>query len=522
MDWTSLMLRFLPAFLLAVSLSAANSSTYNVLDYGARNDGSARSTEAIKKAIQAAAKAGGGTVYFPAGTYVTGAIQMVSNLVLHIDAGATLKFHTDLAEYPLVKGRYEGTEAITPSPLIGGEKLENITITGRGTLTTDNAEWIKRTNVPGARAMWESINERLEKHETVPESDYRKASPFLRPSFIRPMNSKNVLIEGVHIVGSSMWTLHILYCENVVIRNVVVETYPGHNTDGVDIDSSREVRISDSFFSTGDDAICIKSGKDADGRRVNRMTENVTITNCTIQRGHGAVVLGSETAGSIRNVVASNIVSQHTDKGVRIKSGRARGGVVENIRFDNWIIEDPAGAAIEVTNYYTKVPDEPVSARTPIFRNITISRMTVNRAPVAVSIEGLPEMPIEGLHLMDITATAKAGLRAFNTSALELHNVEINPGAGPAFLIRKSTGLEIDAIQSRLPTADPVLRLDDCPNAIIRDSRAWPGTDVFLSTQPGAKYILHEKDQLAAKNPTEEKTEDFWKGINSPDRPIKK
>jgi polygalacturonase len=507
---------------LLITATLAASPTYNVLDYGARNDGSARSTEAIKKAIQAASKAGGGTVYFPAGTYVTGAIQMVSNLVLHIDAGATLKFHTDLSEYPLVKGRYEGTEAITPAPLIGGENLENITITGRGTLTTDNAEWIKRTTVPEARAMWESINERLEKRESVSESDYRKAAPFLRPSFIRPMNSKNVLIEGVHIVGSSMWTLHILYCQNVVIRNVVVETYPGHNTDGVDIDSSREVRISDSYFSTGDDAICIKSGKDADGRRVNRSTENVTITNCTIQRGHGAVVLGSETAGSIRNIVASNIVSQHTDKGVRIKSGRARGGVVENIRFDNWIIEDPAGAAIEVTNYYTRIPDEPVSARTPIFRNITVSRMTVNRAPIAVSIEGLPEMPIEGLHLMDITANAKAGLRAFNTSALELHNVEINPGQGPAFLIRKSTGLEIDAIQSRLPADAPVLRLDDCPNAIIRDSRAWPGTDVFLSTQPGAKYILHEKDQLAAKNPTEEKAEDYWKGINSPDRPVKK
>jgi polygalacturonase len=514
------MFRTLFLALLAVNLSGSTPGIYNVLDYGAKNDGSAHCTDAIKKAIQAAAKAGGGTVYFPAGTYVTGAIAMVSNLTLNIDAGATLKFHTDLAEYPLVKGRFEGTEAITPSPLIGGENLENIAITGRGTLTTDNAEWMKRTNKPEARKMWESINQRLEKHELVPEADYRRAAPFLRPSFIRPMSSKNVLIEGVHIVGSSMWTLHILYCENVVIRNVVVETYPGHNTDGVDIDSSREIRISDSYFSTGDDAICIKSGRDADGRRVNRPTENVTITNCTVQHGHGAVVLGSETAGSIRNITASNIVSQHTDKGVRIKSGRGRGGTVENIRFDNWIVEDPAGAAIEVTNYYTKVPDEPVSGRTPVFRNITISRMTVNRAPVAVSIEGLPEMPIQGLHLMDIVASnVKAGLRAFNTEALELHNVEINPGKGAAFLIRKSPGLELDAVQSRLPGDGPVVRLDDCPDTIIRDSRAWPGTDVFLSTQPGAKYILHEKDQLTAKFPTEEKDGDYWKGINSPDRP---
>jgi polygalacturonase len=501
-------LRLAVATLLATTLQAAP-PVYNVLDYGAKNDGSASTTQAIRQAIEAAAKAGGGTVFFPAGTYRTGAIQMVSNLTLDLDAGATLRFEAAApgsSEYPLVKGRYEGTEAITPAPLIGGENLENIAITGRGTLTTDNAGWVKVTNKPEARAMWEDIQRRTEKGETVPEADYRKAAPFLRPSFIRPMNSKNILIEGIHIVGSSMWTLHILYCENVTIRNVIVETYPGRNTDGVDIDSSREVRISDSFFSTGDDAICLKSGKDADGRRVNRPTENVAITNTTVRRGHGAVVLGSETAGGIRNVVASNIVSQQTDKGVRIKSGRARGGTVENIRFDNWIIEDPAGAAIEVTNYYTKVPDEPVSARTPIFRNIVISRMTVNRAPVAVSIEGLPEMPISGLRLMDIVADSKDGLRAYNTAGMELDNVQINPAEGPAFLIRNSTELTMRAAERRVPGAAPVIRLDDCAGAIIRGSRSWPGTTLFLSEKAGAQ------DKAALDTGTRaESMEDFWK-----------
>jgi polygalacturonase len=512
------------SFLILAASAFAASPVFNVADYGAKNDGSASSTAAIRKAIQACAAAGGGTVYFPAGTYRTGAIPMVSNLTIDIGAGATVQFEANPAEYPLVKGRYEGTEAITPSPLIGGENLENLTITGRGTLTTDNAAWIKATDKPEARAVWEDILKRLEKGETVPEADYRKAAPFLRPSFIRPMNSKNVLIEGVHIVGSSMWTLHILYCENVTIRNVIVETYPGRNTDGVDIDSSREVRISDSFFSTGDDAICLKSGKDADGRRVNRPTENVTIVNTTVRRGHGAVVLGSETAGGIRNVVAGNIVSTHTDKGVRIKSGRARGGVVENIRFDNWIIEDPAGAAIEVTNYYTKVPDEPVSARTPVFRNIAISRMTVNRAPIAVSIEGLPEMPISGLRLMDIVANAKAGLRAFNTTGLELSNMQIDPAAGPAFLIRNSTDLLMEGVERRVAGDAPVIRLDDCRGSIVRASRAWPGTDVFLSEKPGASaettfdgnYVSNAKQGRGTSE------EDFWKGISSPDRPAMK
>ncbi len=188
---------------------------------------------------------------------------------------------------------------------------------------------------------------------------------------------------------------------------------------------------------------------------------------------------------------------------MRIKSGRGRGGTVENIRFDNWIIEDPAGAAIEVTNYYTKVPDEPVSARTPIFRNIAITRMTVNRAPVAVSIEGLPEMPITALRLMDIIATAKAGLRAFNTKGLELHNMLINPVAGPAFLIRKSTGLELDQVKSDAAGAAPTIRLDDCPDAMIRASR---GT---LSASPGAKLVSDLKLQESDTN--------FWKNIKTPE-----
>ena len=190
--------------------------------------------------------------------------------------------------------------------------------------------------------MWQSIQDRLEKREVVPEADYRKAAPSLRPSFIRPMDSKNILIEGIHIVGSSMWAIHLLYCENVVVRNVMVETYPGANPDGIDIDSSREVRISDSYFDTGDDAIVLKSGRGVDGRRVGRPTENVTITNCTFGRAHGAVVIGSETAGGVRNVVASNIVSKGTEIGIRIKSGRSRGGVVENLRFDNWVIDSPS------------------------------------------------------------------------------------------------------------------------------------------------------------------------------------
>jgi polygalacturonase len=508
--------------LFACALSVNAASVCDVTAYGAKNDASARSTKAIHDAIQACAKAGGGTVYFPAGTYETGAIELASNITLNIDAGATLRFHTELSEYPLVPGRSEGTEGLTPAPLIGGRNLQNIAITGRGTLTTDNAAWVRQANGNAeARAMWTSIQNRLENKETIPEADYRKAAPSLRPAMIRPMDSKNILIEGIHVTGSSFWTIHLLYCENVVVRNVIVETYPGANPDGIDIDSSREVRVSDSYFDTGDDAIVIKSGKGVDGRRVGKPSENITITNCTFGRAHGAVVVGSETAGGVRNVTASNIVAKGTEIGIRIKSGRSRGGVIENLRFDNWVIDNPVRSGILVTNYYVRIPEEPVSERTPVFRNISISNVTVSGAPIVIDIQGLPEMPIEGLRIRDVVGAGKRGLQAFNTKGLELHDVKIDAAEGPAFLIRDSSDVELDRVErDQGLTGMPVVRLDRVTRALIQGSRAWPGTGTFLSAAPGLlkSVVLDANDLAAAKAQTEESSMDYWQGIDSPDR----
>jgi polygalacturonase len=496
---------------------------FNVLDFGAKNDASAPATEAINSAIQACAKAGGGTVYIPAGDYVSGHIELVSNLVLRIDAGATIRFLVDYKEYPIIRGRYEGIETYVPSALIGGRNLHDVTITGRGTLSADNAAWMKLANKPDLRRQWASILERLDNKQTVPDEEFRQTAYALRPSFIEPVESKNVLIEGIHVVGSSFWVIHLLYCDNVVVRNVMIETNPGANTDGVDIDSSRDIRISDSYFDTGDDAIVIKSGKNADGLRVNRITENLAITNCTVHHGHGAVVLGSETSGGIRNVVASNIVAHGTDRGIRIKSGRGRGGLLENIRFDNWVIEDTPMPAIEITNYYTRVPRQPVSETTPVFRNFAISNVTVNRCRTAVSIEGLPEMPVENLRLTDVIASATEGLRAFNTKGLELHNVRVNPESGIPFLIRDSSDLDLDGVQTRAPQKGvPVVRLDRCERVWLRNSIAWPGTDIFLSTAPGAMGQVVQAGNVlgAAATPSKEAEEDYWKSIRTPDQPM--
>jgi polygalacturonase len=314
-----------------------------------------------------------------------------------------------------------------------------------------------------------------------------------------------------------MWTIHLLYTDNAVVRDVIIETYPGVHTDGIGIDSSRNIRVSNCYIDTGDDGMVIKSGKDADGLRVNRPSENISITNCTVHHAHGAVTIGSETSGCVRNVVASNITCDGTKEGIRIKSRRGRGGVVENIRFDNWTMRN-VGLAIDVTNFYimegeVRTAEEPVTKRTPVFRNIAISNVSIQGAQQAINVEGLPEMPISGLRISDVIASAKTGMKAYNTAALELHNVQVNVDHGPSFLVKDSSEFELDAVTARKPLPDaPVVRLDRCPGAIVRNSRTFNGTGTFLSAAPGElKSIVLANNLLnSAQTPTEENPAEFW------------
>jgi polygalacturonase len=517
------MLRFLLLAFFGVCAWAAGPS-FNIRDFGAQPDGRTPITDAVRAAIQAAKAAGGGTVVIPAGQYVSGPIELVSNLTLDVEAGAVVRFPAQML--PFTEGRQQSIEALTPVPLIGGRHLENVAITGRGTLATDNAEWMKLHprqkglgGDPGSAngPNWEKLLELLEVHTPAPRAAYEAAAPELRPSFVRTMDSRNVRIEGIHFQGSPMWTIHLLYTDNATVRGVVVETYPGVHTDGIAVDSSRNVRISDCYIDAGDDGIVIKAGKDADGLRVNRPSENIAIAGCTVRRAHGAVTIGSETSGWVRNLVASNITCDGTDMGVRIKSRRSRGGGVEAVRFDNWVMQN-VGQAINVTNYYLMEGEvrrdapEPVSKTTPVFRDIAISHMTVRNARVVVNVEGLPEMPIDGLRITDLVASGKAGVKAFHTKGLELHNVLVGAASGPAFLVRDSQDAELDAVTTRTPRPDaPVVRLDRCPRAIVRNSRAWAGTGTFLETAPGELVTLEGNVLTAAKRPTAEIKANYWK-----------
>ena len=518
-------IRLLSILVVAAGLNAwGGSRIFNVLDYGAHHDGSALATEAFRAAIQAAHAAGGGTVEVPAGEYITGPIELVSNLELHLEAGATLRFPA--MRLPYGPGRQQGVECLTPAPLIGGRKLENVSITGRGLLTTNQADWLNLMGRPefhsdssvGAEfgPAWNKLLGMLELKQPVPQDLYKEVAPFLRPSFVRLMDSRNILVEGLHFVGSPMWTVHLLYSENAVVRDLIVETYPGAETDGLVVDSSRNVRISNCYFDTGDDALVLKSGKDADGLRVNRPTEGVSIVNCTFHHAHGAVTLGSETSGWIRNVTASNIVCDGTQIGIRVKSRRGRGGGVEDVRFDQWTM-DHVGQGISVTNYYlmageTRTSEEAVSDRTPIFRNIGISHVSIAHARVAIDVEGLPEMPIEGLRITDVTASGKIGLKSYHTVALALDQVQVDAQNGPAFLLRDSKDLQLNGVATRKPVSGmPVIRLDHCPRAVVSGSRAFPSTGTFLSVAPGElKEVVMVGNALEpARKAAEESAKDF-------------
>jgi polygalacturonase len=494
--------------------SVAGRQVFDITAYGAKQDGSAPATEAFARAIAAAKAAGGGTVYVPAGHYQSGPIELISHLRLEFEAGAIVAFPAQML--PLTKGRQQGVETLTPVPLIGGHDLEDVQVVGAGTLVSSNADWMKlhgrikpTDNSLGSANgdNWEQLLLDLEAHKTIPEAQYEAAAAELRPSFLRFMNSKDVVVDGLHFEGSPMWTVHLLYTENAVVRNLVIETYPGVHTDGIVVDSSRFVHLTDDYIDTGDDGIVIKSGKDADGLRVNRPTEDVTISGCTVHHAHGAVTIGSETSGGVRNIVASNMTAVDTEAGIRIKSRRGRGGTVSNLRFSNWTMRN-VGTAIEVTNFYMMEGETkesrvamPKSATTPAFENIAINGVTIDGAKQLIDVDGLPESPIDGLRISDVIGTGMLGAHLVHASALELHNVQLNVSNGPAFLVEDCPEAEFDHIASRrLPKNEPVARIERSPGTVVRNSRTFAGvgSEVLLSVAPEMRGAITTEGLVAA------------------------
>jgi len=458
---------------------------YNVLQYGAKNDSSQIATEAIKKAITAAVKTGGGTVYFPPGKYRTGPIHLKSNITILIDAGAELHFSDNFDDYlPMVSSRWEGTTVTNFSPLFYAYKAENITIRGRGLIDGHGKKWwdfhhkLYDKSVP--RSKWQEEFVRNNKDVVRPDQPTMFDRGFLRPPFIQPMYCKNVLIEGITIRNSPFWTVNPEFCENVTVTGVTINNPHSPNTDGINPESCKYVHIANCHISVGDDCITIKSGKDADGRKINLPAENYTITNCTMLAGHGGVVIGSEMSGGVRKISISNCIFDGTDRGIRIKTARGRGGVVEEIRVDNIIMKNIREQAIVLDMHYAKMQPEPVSERTPAFRNIHFSNITAE-AKQAGYLNGLEEMPIDNVTFTDINMTSEAGFLVKEAQNVEFHNVSVSTKAGPAIVAESVKFIEIDGVKTAAPHPNtPVVELTNAEDAFVYDCFPKLGTDVFL------------------------------------------
>ena len=407
--------------------------TFNMKELGADPRGIESCTELINQTIEKASSEGGGTIYFPAGVYLTATIHMKSNITLYVESGAVLRFSDRFEDYlPFVKIRWEGTVMNTLSPLIYAHDAENLTITGRGTLDGNGFKWwsweketrelIKKNGgkLPALnklQRMWEEANEELE------ISDYYKPSlerRMFRPPFIQFYECNNVLIENVKIVNSPFWTINSAFCDNVTVHGVTIynpsKDPKGPNTDGINPSSCRNVRISDCFISVGDDCITIKSGRDADGRKYGKACENITITNCVMLSGHGGVVIGSEMSGGVRRVTISNCVFDGTDSGIRLKSSRGRGGVVEELGFIVDIAEDIRFDNVDFSSQ-TGSPWQFSKCKQIVLNNVR-SKYPVNQQPI-VTFEDVDNAIINNCFQM---TPVKDFYKANNSHIIEGHN----------------------------------------------------------------------------------------------------
>jgi polygalacturonase len=457
---------------------------FNITDFGAMADGQTLCTEAFAAAVSACKAAGGGTIYVSSGSYLTGPIHLQSNLTLHLDAGARLLFSRDSSVYPIIVSRWEGVERPVYSPLIYGANLVNVTLTGRGVVDGQGAVWWDRQR--------------------------QNSLEYPRPRMISFEYCRNVLIEGLTFTNSPAWTINPIGCENLTVNRVTIcNPADSPNTDGINPESCRNVHIANCHVDVGDDCITLKSGTEKCHSKI--ACENIAITNCTMVHGHGGVVIGSEMSGGIRNVVISNCIFEGTDRGIRIKSRRGRGGVVEDIRVDNLIMKKVI-TPFALNEYYHCGPGgkeqtvwdknpHPVDHATPVLRRIHFSNVTAREVSAAAGfLYGLPEMPITDISFDNVTVQLAAaaipgmpdmmcqlepflqqGFFCCNTSNVFFNNVTVGGSAGPAFQIENTTNIEFShCIAEPVSNEEPVFRLKNVNRAVVAIARPVKDRQTYL------------------------------------------
>ncbi|WP_159887316.1 glycoside hydrolase family 28 protein [Paenibacillus puerhi] len=377
----------------------------------------------IQRAIEACSANGGGTVIVPEGEWWSGPIHLQSNIHLTFEKGAIIKFSGKFADYlPVVFTRWEGMECYNYSPFIYAKDCENIAVTGEGTLIGNGEYWWhwKKLQQDAANRLCYAENDGIPVQDRI----FGTEQDALRPSFIQPINCKNVLIEGLSVKNGPQWTIHPVYCENVIVRKVEIVSH-GPNTDGLNPDSCKNVLIEDSFFETGDDCIAINSGMNEDGRRVNTPCEKIVIRNCVMKEGHGGLVIGSGMSGGVRNVYAHDCKIGGGDQGIRLKSMRGRGGFVENVWFENIDINDVRKEALQINMFYGYSTVVPKTQAPSDFNNINIKNITGKGAKIAVEIKGLPERRLKNISLENINLSAENAIICTDVEKIDIRGLDI-------------------------------------------------------------------------------------------------
>lgn len=465
------------------------SYSVSLTDFGAVGDGLTKNTEAFEKAIADVAAKGGGSVVIPRGMWLTGPIVLKSNINLHAEAGAMVIFSKNFDDYPLVKTSFEGLDTYRCQSPISGIGLENIAITGPGTFDGSGDAWRPVKKGKLTEGQWKSLvksggvlsddgkvwypSESSKRGDTagnfnVPDYDrkeqFESVKDFMRPVMVSLVNCNKVLLDGPTFQNSPAWNLHPLMSQNVTLRNLNVRNpWYSQNGDGLDLESCKNAVVYNNTFDVGDDAICIKSGKDEDGRRRGIATENVIIKKNTVYHGHGGFVVGSEMSGGVKNVHVSDCIFMGTDIGLRFKSTRGRGGVVENIYISNIDMIDIPTQAISFNLFYggnspvlddtqsadTEKRDErllPVTEETPSFQNIFMKNIRVAGAEQALVLQGLPEMNLKNVSMENATLKAKKGITAVDSDGIKLKNVKVLAEKGPALTIYNSKNIEVNGL----------------------------------------------------------------------------
>ncbi len=479
-----------------ISFPTFKKDTLSISKFGAVADAKTLNTTSINATIDALSKKGGGVVLIPSGLWITGPIVLKSNINLHLATGATLLFTKNFDEYPLVKANWEGLPQMRNQSPISATDANNIAITGNGIIDGNGDAWRmvkkdklnetqwkklvssggllsddKKTWYPSEKSLKGS---KLSNPGVISDDKndefYNSIKDFLRPNLVLLTNCKNVLLEGVTFQNSPAWCLHPLMCENVTVRKVTVKNpWYAQNGDGIDAESCKNVLIEDCIFDVGDDALCMKSGRDEAGRKRGMPIENVIIRGCTVYAAHGGFVIGSEMSGGARNIHVSNCTFIGTDIGLRFKTTRGRGGVVENIFIKDIYMKDIGGEAILFDMYYAakdpiplagekrelpKVEFMPVDETTPVFQNFHVSNVYCNGAEKAIFIRGLPEMHVKNILLENMLLQANHGMDIQEATNIMFKNITVlSNETNPVIDIVQSENLLFDNISYKSDAA---------------------------------------------------------------------